>query len=371
MPRHADHTGFGLRDLHRLLSGPRYAARYVGWPRAPASSCAPPDDGHRLAAPTASPSPARRRRARSHGARRACSPPAAANGRARRAWCPATRPLGVFTTGALQQLVALSTAPVGRRAVVVGAEHVSFSAVLTLAHAGVATVAMVTEHSAPPDPRRRSWLDADRAARADPHRHARDAHPRPAARRGRRGHRPAQRRGRGCWRATRSSSPATGSPITSWRAAAGLAIDAGDARPARRRALRTRRAACSPPAISCTRAETPTSPRSGGRHAAPRHARPTWTRMRGRASAARHHLRRAAALALAERDRRRAPPPHGHFLRASTAFRARAARGAQDGRELWRRRYRELVPARSIHADASWVRQVDADGGAVSFTVAR
>src|SRR5262245_16930747 len=29
IPRHSMHTGFGLRDLHRLLSGPQYAARYV------------------------------------------------------------------------------------------------------------------------------------------------------------------------------------------------------------------------------------------------------------------------------------------------------------------------------------------------------
>ena len=29
IPRHSAHTGFGLRDLHRLLSGPPYAAHYV------------------------------------------------------------------------------------------------------------------------------------------------------------------------------------------------------------------------------------------------------------------------------------------------------------------------------------------------------
>ena len=36
---------------------------------------------------------------------------------------------------------------VGRRAVVVGAEHVSFSALPTLAHGGARTVAMVTAHA--------------------------------------------------------------------------------------------------------------------------------------------------------------------------------------------------------------------------------
>ena len=28
IPRHSDHTGFGLRDLRTVLSGPRYAERY-------------------------------------------------------------------------------------------------------------------------------------------------------------------------------------------------------------------------------------------------------------------------------------------------------------------------------------------------------
>ncbi|CAN0512919.1 unnamed protein product, partial [Phaeothamnion confervicola] len=56
---------------------------------------------------------------------------------------PGDRPAGVFTTGALQQFVQRGL-HVGERAVVVGAEHVSFSAIATLAHAGCRTVAMVT-----------------------------------------------------------------------------------------------------------------------------------------------------------------------------------------------------------------------------------
>ena len=28
IPRHSDHTGFGARDLRKVFSGPRYAARY-------------------------------------------------------------------------------------------------------------------------------------------------------------------------------------------------------------------------------------------------------------------------------------------------------------------------------------------------------
>src|SRR5262245_40383173 len=29
IPRHSDHIGFGIRDLHRFMSGPAYAARWV------------------------------------------------------------------------------------------------------------------------------------------------------------------------------------------------------------------------------------------------------------------------------------------------------------------------------------------------------
>jgi hypothetical protein len=51
-----------------------------------------------------------------------------------------------MTTGSLQQLVYLFGGRPGTCAVVVGAEHVSFSALLTLSHGGARTVAMVTEH---------------------------------------------------------------------------------------------------------------------------------------------------------------------------------------------------------------------------------
>jgi hypothetical protein len=49
-----------------------------------------------------------------------------------------------MTTGMLQQLVYLQRLPAGRRALVVGAEHVSFSAIMTLAHGGARTVALTT-----------------------------------------------------------------------------------------------------------------------------------------------------------------------------------------------------------------------------------
>jgi thioredoxin reductase len=58
---------------------------------------------------------------------------------------PGSRPNGVMTTGELQQLVELHGENAGKRALVVGAEHVSFSALMTLAHGGAKVAGMVTE----------------------------------------------------------------------------------------------------------------------------------------------------------------------------------------------------------------------------------
>jgi thioredoxin reductase len=58
---------------------------------------------------------------------------------------PGTRPAGIFTTGALQQLVNLRHLRPGNRAVIIGSEHVALSSVLTLRRAGVSIVGMVED----------------------------------------------------------------------------------------------------------------------------------------------------------------------------------------------------------------------------------
>lgn len=58
---------------------------------------------------------------------------------------PGTRPAGVFTTGELQQAVHVYGQEIGTRAVVVGAEPVSYAALSPLRRAGVAVAALVTE----------------------------------------------------------------------------------------------------------------------------------------------------------------------------------------------------------------------------------
>ena len=50
-----------------------------------------------------------------------------------------------MTTGTLQQLVYHHQCRVGRRAVIVDAEHVSYSALATLGNAGVTVAALVTQ----------------------------------------------------------------------------------------------------------------------------------------------------------------------------------------------------------------------------------
>ena len=149
IPRHAMHQGFGVRDLRRPLSGPAYARRWVelareagvevleetmvtGWGEGEAPGTL------ELTSP----------RGRSTLEPAAIVLATGCRERPRSArLVPGSRPAGVMTTGMLQQLVYLRGLPAGRRALLVGAEHVSFSAILTLAHGGADTIALTTELS--------------------------------------------------------------------------------------------------------------------------------------------------------------------------------------------------------------------------------
>ena len=92
IPRHAQHQGFGLRDLHRPLSGPSYARRYAELADGRGRRAAHRDDGHGLGARRA----ARAHRPRAGGSNssppRWCSPPAAASVRARHGSCRGPAP---------------------------------------------------------------------------------------------------------------------------------------------------------------------------------------------------------------------------------------------------------------------------------------
>ncbi|HZF92573.1 NAD(P)/FAD-dependent oxidoreductase [Streptomyces sp.] len=62
---------------------------------------------------------------------------------------PGTRPAGVYTTGELQQAVHLYRQPIGTRAVIVGAEDVSYAAAGTVRRAGAEVAALVTDLPGP------------------------------------------------------------------------------------------------------------------------------------------------------------------------------------------------------------------------------
>ncbi len=147
IPRHSDHLGYGMRDMHTFITGPTYARRLV------AGATAAGADIRTTAMVTGwtegqlditSP----RGRTRLHA--RAVILATGARERPRSArMIPGDRPAGVYTTGELQNLVHLHGRQIGSRAVIVGAELVSWSAVLTLRHAGCEVVLMTTTYAAP------------------------------------------------------------------------------------------------------------------------------------------------------------------------------------------------------------------------------
>jgi thioredoxin reductase len=145
IPRHTRHTGYGIRDLHRIMDGPGYASRYTSLAERRqvelqlGTTVLECGTGWILAT---GPAGIVKREARAIVVATGCRE------RPRTARLIAgDRPAGVFTTGSLQQFADLWKMPVGSRAVVVGAEHVSFSAVHTLAAHGVKPLAVVTEHA--------------------------------------------------------------------------------------------------------------------------------------------------------------------------------------------------------------------------------
>jgi NADPH-dependent 2,4-dienoyl-CoA reductase/sulfur reductase-like enzyme len=144
MPRMCYHTGFGIRDLHRIYGGPAYARRYAQLAEAAGIQVDTSTTATGWAGPLAlnmtSPVGLAQVEAREILLATGClERPRAAR------LVPGSRPQGVFTTGSLQQFVHGHGQAVGRRAVVVGAELVSLSALLTLAEIGSTIAMMITD----------------------------------------------------------------------------------------------------------------------------------------------------------------------------------------------------------------------------------
>jgi thioredoxin reductase len=364
IPRHSDHTGFGLRDLRTVLRGPRYAERYrelaadagvelvtetmvTGWEG---------ERGLKLTGP---------------GGRRDPIPPAVvlATGcreRPRSArLVPGSRPAGVMTTSTLQQLVHLRGEAVGTRAVIVGAEHVSFSAVATLAHAGASVAGLVTEL-----PKHQS-VAAFRAGAAVRYRAP-------------------------VWSRTRLSAIQGNDRVESvelthldsrekrsiecdlvvftadWipdhelAVMAGCELDPGSLGPLVDQGLRTTTRGVFAAGNLLHPAETADVCALDGRHVAlsvAAHLRgagqwPTTVRMTARDPIA---WVAPGLLLAAGHD-----PPRGRFLFRSREFARRARlRVRQGGRVLWRGRVGRMVPGRSAHIPSGWTADVDPAGGPV------
>ena len=148
IPRHSDHLGYGVRDLHRFISGPAYGRRLTALASAAGARLETEAmvtgwAGDRILEIT---SPRGRRTVSADAVVLATG----ARERPRPArLIPGDRPDGVYTTGQLQSLVHRHHRTVGSRAVVIGAELVSWSAVLTLREAGCRTVLMTSQFPAP------------------------------------------------------------------------------------------------------------------------------------------------------------------------------------------------------------------------------
>ena len=155
VPRHCGHHGFGWREFRRLLAGPAYAQRLVAAAkgidlRTGTTALALEANGRvRVLTPEGIRTLEGRRVLLALGTRET---PRAAR------YVSGTRPWGVFTTGALQQLIYLAGLKPCTRAVIVGSELVSFSSLLTLRHAGIKPLALLEESARVVAPRPAAWI---------------------------------------------------------------------------------------------------------------------------------------------------------------------------------------------------------------------
>jgi thioredoxin reductase len=370
IPRHAQHQGFGLRDLRRPLSWPSYASRYAalaaragaelrtetmvtGWsPGGPLELTGP--RGRETLDPAAvvlatgcreRPRPAR--------------------------LVPGSRPEGVLTTGTLQQLVYLKGMKPGARALVVGAEHVSYSALLTLAHGGAQAVGMVTEL-----PRHQS-LALFRVGAALRFRTPLWTRTALTAIHGRRRVEEVELTdldGGGVRRVACDTVVFTADWIPDYELAvmAGLAMDPGTRGPAIDAALRTSRSGVLAAGNLLHGAETADVAALSGRHAAVAAAAfvtngDDWPDVRVPVECE-APLRWIAPNAVVPDA---GEPPRRRFLLRSDSFAQRPRIEVSQGpRALWSGRIARLVPGRSASLPHAWTALVDPNGEAVRVRLA-
>jgi NADPH-dependent 2,4-dienoyl-CoA reductase/sulfur reductase-like enzyme len=367
IPRHCGHTGFGFRDLGRVVSGPRYARLYREFAGR---------NGVELITETMVTAwEGRCLHLTGPGGRRELEPQAVvlATGcreRPRSArLVPGSRPAGVMTTGTLQQLVYLHSQRVGRRAVVVGAEHVSFSAVATLAHGGASVAALVTEL-----PRHQSLAAFKVGARI---RYRTPVWTRSAVTAVRGAARVEEVEVTDLDSGRIRSVPcdlvvftADWIPDHELAVMAGCEIDRGSRGPRVDAGLRTSLPGVFAVGNILHPAETADVSALDGRHVAPAVAAhlegdgwPEAVPME-----ALEPLRWVAPCLVAGGE---APPRDRFLLRSSAFLRAPRLVLEQAGKVLWRGRLRRLAPGRSAHIPGGWTKSVDLGAGPLTLRLDR
>jgi NADPH-dependent 2,4-dienoyl-CoA reductase/sulfur reductase-like enzyme len=368
IPRHSDHAGFGARDLRTVVSGPRYASRYrelaeEAGVETLTETMVTDWEGARVLKLTGP------------GGRKEIEPPAVvlATGcreRPRSArLVPGSRPAGVMTTSTLQQLVHLRGEKVGNRAVIVGAEHVSFSAVATLAHGGASVAGLVTDL-----PRHQS-LAAFRVGAALRYRAPVWARTAVSAIQGTERVESVELTDLESGRARTVECDlvvftADWIPDHELAVMAGCELDRGTLGTLVDTALRTTRPGVFSAGNLLHPAETADVCALDGRHVAPAVA----AYLRGTGEWPEHiRLTARAPLAWVAPNLLLAtghPPPRERFLLRSHEFIRRARiQVRQGGSVLWSGRVGRLVPGRSAHIPAGWAAAVDQDRGPVTVSV--
>jgi thioredoxin reductase len=142
IPRHCAHSPYGMREFHRLMSGPAYAARLTReaaqqgariWLNTTVTEIG---SGGKLLLSTIDGIQ------ELQAARVVICTGNRETPRSARL-VSGTRPMGIVTTGALQSMVYLKHRLPFKRPLLVGTELVSFSALLTCRHAGIKPVAII------------------------------------------------------------------------------------------------------------------------------------------------------------------------------------------------------------------------------------
>jgi thioredoxin reductase len=364
IPRHCEHQGFGLRDLHRTLSGPRYARRYVELARQAGVDVRvetmvtgwSPDGPLKVTTPAEPETLSAEAVVLATGCRERPRAPRLV---------PGSRPDGVLTTGLLQQLAQGGDA-IGTSALIVGAEHVSFSALLTLRHSGVDVAGMVTDHS-----RHQSLPFAATAAAL---RYRMPLWTRTAL---------AEIRGRDRVEEVELHELETGRSRTvacdtivftgDWipdhelAVMGGLELDPGTRGPRVDNGLRTTRPGVFAAGNLLQGAEPADVAALAGRHTAA--TIPIWL-SKGDWPAQVHVLCLAPLQWISPNAiAGKAPPPRRRFLLRGSVFLDRPRIDiAQDGRRLWSGRIRKLVPNRSASLPCDWIERVDPKSGPIEVS---